>query len=290
MKNLFRILIYINLSIFFCVSAFAQNNTPTTKSYTLKIKEAMTVADKGGDKKEVKRLKKIYKKITKINKSLKKVEIKIAKRVKAGKSNKRLEKKRIKLMESRNKMMAMAGINFSPVPPSSPTAGVTTVSNSKTNCGNLIRAIKLSADRIPSYLDERASLCCTNTTKYCSRKTSVMVYQPKGSEPFGNKPYYTCPICKQLDKIATMWDTKGTRGYPQKATDLRLESQALVTFQNDVIQYGNERKYFQGITEGRPDDAKYCKAQGLKTQLWNEGSEHKDLVSALNTAKTKGCF
>ena len=282
MKNLFKILIYINLSIFCCVSAFAQNNIPTSESYTLKIKEAMSVADKGGDKKGVKRLKKLYKKVTKINKSLIKVEKKIA----TGKSNKRLEKKRNKLIKKRNKMMAKAGIS---VPSSSTPNQNLAVSNSKTNCGNLIRAIKLKADRIPSRLKERNNLCCRNT-KNCSQRINVMVEKPAGSQSFGSKPYYECPICKQLDKIATMWDTKGTRRYQQKATDLGLESQVLITFQNDVVQYGKERKHFRGIQSGRPGDARYCAATGLKTQLWNQGSEHKDLVSALNTAKTKGCF
>jgi hypothetical protein len=164
----------------------------------------------------------------------------------------------------------------------------------KTECGNLIRQVKAKADRMPNYLKERSSLCCTNTKPAsgigCSRRTSILVDQPAGSEPFGNKPYYNNPISNDLKTIATMWDTKGTNGYPQKSTDLPKESQTLTSFQNDVLKFGRVRKRFGGVTEGRPGDARYCKARGLQTQLWNEGQGHKELVAALNTAKSKGCF
>ena len=159
----------------------------------------------------------------------------------------------------------------------------------KTECGNLIRQVKAKADRMPSYLRERSSLCCTNTDG-CSKRLNTLVNQPKGSEPFGTNRNYNNPISNDLKTIATLWDTKGSKGYPQKSTDLPQESKTLTSFQNDVLKFGRERKEFTASISGRPADGNYCKTTGLITQRWNEGQGHKELVAALNTAKSKGCF
>jgi hypothetical protein len=83
---------------------------------------------------------------------------------------------------------------------------------------------------------------------------------------------------------------KKADGYPQKSTDLPKESQTLTRFQNDVLKFGRARKTFSGVIVGRPGDARYCKTAAFTTQLWNEGQDHKELVAALNTAKSKGCL
>lgn len=159
-----------------------------------------------------------------------------------------------------------------------------------TPCGDKIRAIKEKAKKIPLTLKETAKLCCRNNN--CSKRESVMAEAPTGSKSFGSKPDYDwTDLRKQLDKIATTWDTKGTRGYPQKATDLGLESQELMnTFQNDVVQYGNESKYYRGGSVGSPGDPGYCTMTGEHRSFWNQGSEHKELMETLNTAKKNGCF
>jgi hypothetical protein len=154
----------------------------------------------------------------------------------------------------------------------------------KTECGNLIRQVKAKAGRIPDSLQENRNLFCKDTNP--TRTKNTQVTQPKVSERFANN----CPICNDLKMIATMLGTKGANGYPQKSTNLPKESQTLTSFQNDVLKFGRERKYFQASITGSPTDSFYCKTQGLKTQLWKEGQGHKELVAKLNTTKSKGCF
>jgi hypothetical protein len=79
-------------------------------------------------------------------------------------------------------------------------------------------------------------------------------------------------------------------GYPQKSTDLPKESQTLTSFKNDLLKFGRKRKHFKKTITGRPTDSFYCDTQAVKTQLWNENQSHKDLIAALNTAKSKGFF
>jgi hypothetical protein len=72
----------------------------------------------------------------------------------------------------------------------------------KTEYGNLIRQVKAKADIMKRYQPESSGMCYENTRCAngigCSRSTGASVEQPKGSEPFRQKPYYRCPICMIL--------------------------------------------------------------------------------------------